>query len=71
MLSKSQRVSRVLGTLLKVNNKSSAAFATQVVTMPALSPTMTSGKIAKWSKKGECLGISFSWCSISSTNALT
>jgi hypothetical protein len=27
--------------------------ASQVVTMPALSPTMTSGKIAKWTKKGE------------------
>ena len=41
LIPKSQRVSRVLGR----------HFASQVVTMPALSPTMTSGKIAKWTKK--------------------
>ena len=38
--------SRSLLTFLSKNRQ-----ASQVVTMPALSPTMTSGKIAKWTKK--------------------
>ena len=37
---------RLLGVL-----RSGVRNASQVVTMPALSPTMTSGKIAKWTKK--------------------
>jgi pyruvate/2-oxoglutarate dehydrogenase complex dihydrolipoamide acyltransferase (E2) component len=48
-LSAIRRVSRSLPFPLL--NSIPSRYASQVVTMPALSPTMTSGKIAKWTKK--------------------
>jgi len=42
---------RLLPGLRKAVNFLPSRCASQVVTMPALSPTMTSGKIAKWTKK--------------------
>ncbi len=55
MLSKSQSVLRSSQFLKTVSASRflPSRYASQVVTMPALSPTMTSGKIAKWTKKGE------------------